>query len=121
MLEMIDIGIDNAVAFRVAGKITESDMTLVLTDAKEKIERHGNIVFLEQIDSFKGIEIAAWIEEFKYLSEVGFSNISKAAVLTDKRWLENIVGVEDKIFRNIEMKCFSTSDREAAIAFLKES
>lgn len=121
MLEMIDIGIDHSVAFRISGKVTESDMSLVLTGAKEKIERHGDIVLLEQIDSFDGIEIAAVIEEFKYLFEVGISNISKVAVLTDNKWLETIVNIEDTFFRQIKMKCFPTKERDLAVAFLKES
>jgi stage II sporulation SpoAA-like protein len=121
MLEMIDIEIDHSVAFRISGKVTESDMSLVLTEAKEKIESHGDIVLLEQIDSFDGIEIAAVIEEFKYLFEVGISNITKVAVLTDNKWLETIVNIEDTFFRHIKMKCFATKDKEAAIEFLKES
>ncbi len=121
MLEMIEIGIENAVAIRISGKITESDMALVISDAKAKIERHGNIVFLEIFDSFKGIEIAAIVEEFKYLFEVGLSNISKAAVLTDKKWIETIVNVEDKIFKNTEMKCFPIEDQDLAIEFLKQA
>ena len=70
MLEMIDIGIDNAVAFQISGKITEIDMSLIHSSAKENIERHGSVVLLEKIDSFEGIEIAAIVEEFKYLFEV---------------------------------------------------
>lgn len=121
MLEMIEIGIDNAVAFRVSGKITQSDMTLVLNNAKEKIERYGNIVIFEQLDSFKGIEIAAIIEEFKYLFDVGISNIRKAALVTDKDWLEKIISIEDKIFKKIEMKCFSIEEKASAIEFLKNA
>ena len=119
MLEMIDIDIDHAVAFRMSGKITESDMSLVLSDAKEKIEKYGNIVFLEQIDSFKGVEIAAIIDKFKYLFEVGISNITRVAVLSDKRWIEKIIGIEDKIIKSIEVKCFALEDKELAIEFLR--
>lgn len=121
MLEMIDIGIDHSVAFRIEGKVTESDMSLVLNDAKEKIERHEKIVILEQIDSFDGIEIAAVIEEFKYLFDVGVSNITRVAVLTDNKWLETMVNIEDTFFWTIKMKCFSVKDKDAAIEFLKES
>jgi len=115
MLEMIEIGIENAKAFRMAGKITKSNVSLVLSDAKAKIECHGNIVIYEEIESFKGIEIAAIVEEFKYLFEVGISNIKKAALVTDKKWLEKIVKIEDKIFKKIEMKFFSIDDKELAV------
>ena len=121
MLEMIDIGINNAVAFQISGRITESDMNMVLGNAKEKIKSNGSIVILEKIDSFEGIEIAAIVEEFKYLFEVGMSNIAKVAILTDKKWIEHIVNIEDKIFRSIEMKCFPIEEQAEAIEFLKSS
>lgn len=118
MLEMIEIGIDRSVAFRISGKVTESDMSLVLADAKEKIKRHGKIVLLEQIDSFEGIEISAVIEEFKYLFEVGISDITKVAVLSNDKWLETMINIEDTFFSHIKMKCFRIEDKDAAIAFL---
>ena len=121
MLEMIEIGIDNAVAFRMSGKITEVDMALVLSEAKDKIARHGKIVLFEQIDSFEGIEIAAIVEEFKYVLEVGLSNISKVAILTDKNRVEKIVAIEDKIFKSIKIKSFLIEDKDSAIAFLKNA
>lgn len=93
MIEMIDIRIDNTIAFQMSGKITEGDMSLVLNSAKEKIEHHGSIVLFEKIDSFNGVELAALIEEFKYLFDVGISNIDKAAILTDKKWIEHIVNI----------------------------
>jgi hypothetical protein len=121
MLEMIDIGIEQSVAFRISGKMTESDMSLVLNETKEKIKHHGDIVILEQIDSFDGIEIAAVVEEFKYLFEMGITDISRVAVLTDSKWLETMVNIEDTFFWTIKMKCFPIKDKDAAIAFLKES
>ena len=121
MLEMIDIGIEQSVAFRISGKVTERDMSLILNDAKEKIQRNGDIVILEQIDSFNGIEIAAVVEEFKYLFEMGTANVTRVAVLTDSKWLETIVNIEDTFFQTIKMKCFPIKDKDAAIAFLKAS
>ncbi|WP_271273636.1 STAS/SEC14 domain-containing protein [Aliamphritea hakodatensis] len=119
MLEMIDIGIDNAVAFRISGKITEQDMTRVLDASKEKVEHYGSIVILEKIESFHGVELAALLEEFRYLREVGMSNMRKVAIQTDKTWIEHIVRIEDKLFSGIDMQCFAMDDDTAAIEFLK--
>jgi hypothetical protein len=121
MLEMIDIGIDRAVAFRMEGKITESEMVQCLSDAKAKIERYENIVIYEEIVSFRGVEFKAIVEEFKYLVEIGFSNIARVAVVTDKKWIEKIVGIEDKIFKSTDMKAFSTEEKDNAIEFLKNA
>lgn len=121
MLEIIDIGISNALAFQVSGKITESDMNLALSHAKQKIKGNGKIVILEKINSFEGVELAAIVEEFKYIFEVGMSNITKMAILTDKKWIEHIVNIEDKIFSQIKMKCFPIEEQAAAVQFLKET
>ena len=45
MLELIDIYIDNAVAFRVSGKVTEADMSVVLERAGEKVDQYSGSVF----------------------------------------------------------------------------
>ena len=119
MMEMIDIGIDSAVAFRMHGKITKDDMSFVLSEMSRSVEQHGEITIYEQIDSFDGVEIAAIAEEFKYLVDVGFSNIAKIAILADKNWIERIVSIENQIFRNIDMKCFPLDNQDKAIAFLK--
>ena len=119
MLDVLDIGIENAIAFRIGGKITKSQMDRALLIAKEKTEKYGNIVVLEEITSFDGIEVGAIVDEFKYLIEVGMSNITKVAIVTDKNWISKIVKLDDKIFKNTEMKCFSLSEKELAIEFLK--
>ncbi|MEL0637147.1 STAS/SEC14 domain-containing protein [Marinomonas sp. TI.3.20] len=119
MLEIIEIGIDNALAFQMSGKITESDMNIVLSEAKDKIERHGQIVIYEKINSFEGVEIAAMMDEFKYIFDVGMSNILKVAILTDKKWIEQIVNFEGKIFSSIQMKCFTLEEQGQAVQYLK--
>ena len=48
MIEMIDIGIENARAFRMFGKITESDMSLVFSDVKAKTDFYDKIVIYEE-------------------------------------------------------------------------
>lgn len=49
------------------------------------------------------------------------SNIVKVAVLTDKKWIKHIVNIEDKLFRNIQLKCFPIEEQEEAIEFLKSA
>ncbi|GAB6070319.1 hypothetical protein JCM30760_14160 [Thiomicrorhabdus hydrogeniphila] len=119
MLKLIDIKIDNAVAFEVSGKITEDDMVLVFNEIKQKIQLYNQIVLFEKIDSFNGVELAAMLEKFKSLLDIGLSNIVKIAIVTDKKWLSKIVDIEDKFFRKIEMKSFSVEEQSQAVAFLK--
>lgn len=121
MLEMLDIGVEQAVAYRLAGKITEDEMKQALTAIKKKIESYGKVYLYQEIDSFSGVELDAMLEKFKFLYENGIANINRVAVVTDKQWLHKIVDLEDKIFKNIDMQCFSLKEKKQAVEFLKRA
>ncbi|MFA0810179.1 STAS/SEC14 domain-containing protein [Microbulbifer epialgicus] len=120
MLKIIDIGIPNALALKISGNLSEADVSEALLEAKKLGEQYEKITIYEEIESFDGLEFSAIIEKFKYLFEVGISNICAAAILTDKEWLKKVVNMEDKLFRGIDMKCFSLDQRKDAIHFLRE-
>ncbi|WP_020587716.1 STAS/SEC14 domain-containing protein [Desulfobacter curvatus] len=44
MIEMIDIGISDAIAYRIEGKITEEEMKAVLAAFKEKIRKNEKLI-----------------------------------------------------------------------------
>ncbi len=63
-------------------------------------------------------ESDAIVEKFKFLFDFGISHFSKLAVVTDKKWIHKIVDIEDKIFKNIDMKGFAFEEKDKAIGFL---
>lgn len=83
MLEILDIGVERAIAYRLAGKVTEKDMKLAFGIIKEKIEQYGEVYIYQEIDDFIGMEFDAMTEKFKYLFENGVSNITRIAVVTE--------------------------------------
>jgi hypothetical protein len=119
MLEIVDIEIGDAVAFRWGGKITEAEMKSVFSAFKEKIKDYGNISVYQEIESIGGVEFEAIFEELKFLKEFGLSNFRKIAIVTDKKWLQRIAEIQDKIFRKTDIQCFSTDEKNEAIEFLK--
>lgn len=119
MLEIMDIGIEKAVAYRLSGKISEDEITLVFNALKEKIESCGEVFIYQEIESFGGIELDAIIEKFKFLFDVGISNIHRIAVVTQKKWIHKIIDLEDKLFKKIDMRGFSVDEKNEAIEFLK--
>ena len=121
MLELIDIGIENSVAYRLGGKITEEEMTSILTVFKEKIEKGEKLIVYQEVVSIGGVELDAIIEKYKFFRDVGFSHFDKVAVVVHTKWLHKLVDLEDKIFRNINMKGFSVDEKDQAVEFLKNS
>ena len=121
MLELIDIGVENAVAYRFGGKITEEEMTTILTVFKEKIEKGEKLIVYQEVVSIGGVELDAIIEKYKFFRDVGFSHFDKVAVVAHTKWLHKLVDLEDKIFKSINMKGFSVDEKDQAVEFLKKT
>ena len=119
MLEMMDIGVDEAVAYRLGGKLTDAEMSQVFTALKEKIEQHGKVSIYQEIESFKGVELDGMVEKVKFFLDVGISKFDKIAVVVDWEWLQKIVDIEGKLFSKFDMRGFSMDEKDQAIAFLK--
>ena len=120
-VEMIDLGDEKIIAYRLGGKITEEEMTSVLSIFRERIDKGEELLVYQEVESIGGAEFDAMVEKFKFFKEVGFnfSHFSKIAVVTHSKWLHKIVDLEDKIFKNIDMKGFPIEEKDKAIEFLK--
>jgi hypothetical protein len=121
MLEMIDIGIEEAIAYRVGGKITEEEMTSVISIFRNKIDSDEKLIVYQEVVSFSGVEFHAMIEKFKFFIDLGISNFSKIAVVTHKKWIHKLVDLEGSLFKSIDMKGFPIEEKDKAIEFLKRT
>lgn len=121
MLEIIDIGVEKAVAYRLEGKITEEEMVSVLSIFKEKIDKGEDLILYQEVVSIGGAELDAMIEKFKFFIDFGMSHFTRIAVVTHKKWIHKLVDLEGKLFKNIDMKGFSIEQKDKAIEFLKNA
>ena len=121
MLEMLDIGIEKAIAYRVEGKITEEEMTSVISIFRNKIDSDEKLIVYQEVVSFSGVEFDAMIKKFKFFIDVGISHFSKIAVVTHKKWIHKFVDLEGKLFKSIDMKGFPIEEKDKAIEFLKSA
>lgn len=119
MLEILDIGTIEVIAYRLEGKITEEEMAQVLALFRKKISDGKKINVYQEVVSIGGVEFDAMVEKFKFFKELGFSHFGNIAVTTHKKWLHKLVDLEGKLFKNINMKGFSIEDKELALEFLR--
>lgn len=119
MLEIIDIGVEEAVAYRLGGKLTDEEMSQVFSALKEKIDQHGKVSIYQEIESFKGVELDGIFEKVKFFLDVGISKFDKIAVVVGSDWLQKIIDLEGKLFRKFDMRGFSMDEKEQAVQFLK--
>jgi len=121
MLEMIDIGFEKAVAYRVEGKITEEEMTSVFSIFKEKIDKDEKLIVYQEVVSFGGVEFDAIVEKIKFFINFGISHFSKIAIVTHKKWIHRLVDLEGKLFKNIDIKGFPIEEKDKAVEFLRNA
>ena len=121
MLEILDLGVENIIAYRLGGKITEKEMTSVLSIFRERIDKGEKLLVYQEVESIGGAEFDAIVKKFRFFKDTGFnfSSFSRVAVVTHSKWLHKIVELEDKIFRNVDIKGFSIEEKDKAIEFLK--
>ncbi|MBL0700293.1 MAG: STAS/SEC14 domain-containing protein [Desulfosarcina sp.] len=121
MLEMIDIGFEKAVAYRVKGKITEEEMTSLFSIFKEKIDKDEKLIVYQEVVSFGGVEFGAIVKKIKFFIDFGISHFSKIAIVTHKKWIHRLVDLEGKIFKNIDIKGFPIEEKDKAVEFLRNA
>ncbi len=119
MLELLSINIDKIVAYRLDGAITEDAMEDVLDAIKAEIDKHGEVCLYQEVVNLTTVEMDAIVDKLEFIKEVGLKPIKRIAFVTDKKWMQMMVKVEDKIFRNIEMKGFLLEEKDKALDFLQ--
>ncbi|MGD8251093.1 MAG: STAS/SEC14 domain-containing protein [Desulfobacterales bacterium] len=119
MLEFIDIGMANAVAYRLDGKITEEEMRSVLSLFRDKIDKGEPLLVYQEIVGLEGVEVKAMAEKLKFFRDAGLSHFSKVAVVTHRKWIHKLVDLEDRLFKHIDMRGFPFEEKAGAIDFLK--
>lgn len=120
MIEIIDIGIEDAIAYRLENKISKDEMTSLLSLFKEKIDQGKKLIVYQEIVSIGGAEFEALLEKLKFFKKVGLSHFKRVAVVTHKKWIHKIVDIEGKLFTHLDMKGFPLEAKEAAIEFLEK-
>ena len=121
MLEALAVP-DHVVAFRVSGRITGDDIdaaTAAVDAALARYDRIGLYVDAGGLDSFTA---EAFAKDLRYgLGKRGQGGrFTRSAVITDKAWLRNIARFEDRLFPQIEIRCFDEGQRGEALDWASE-
>jgi hypothetical protein len=119
MIKMIDIGLADAIAYQIEGKITEKEMKKVLAIFRKKIKKNEKLIIYQEVVSIGGVEFYAMIEKLKFFLAFGLSHFSRIAVITHKTWIHKLVNLEGKLFKSIEIRGFPKEEKDQAIEFLK--
>lgn len=119
MVEMLVMNLANTIGWRIDGRVSEAEVDEVFS-AINHLAADGDVYIYQEIINIGAIEFDAVLEKLKFLFSGGLSDIKRVAIVTDKQWLQKVVGWEDKLFKSIDIRGFSLQERDQAINFLSE-
>jgi hypothetical protein len=110
----------NRLDIELSGKLNTEEMKIALDDLENKSKDIENGKMLYEIIDFHLPSLGAIAVEFSRLpAMLGLmKKFDRAAVLTDKTWLQKISEFEGHFFPGLEIKAFDRDQRAEAEAWL---
>ena len=118
MIDIIPTSTDNLIGCKIDGKINTEDIEKLATYIEDKLLKNKKLRIYVEVTKLEGISLEALFKDLR-LGIKHFSNFDKKAIVTDKEWMKRVAAIADKLFPNIEVKCFSFAEKEKALAWAK--
>ena len=111
MIELIPTNTDNLIGCKIDGKINTEDVVRIAEYIEDKFMKNKRPRIYVEVIKLEGISLEALFEDLK-LGIKHFNDFDKKAIVTDKEWMKKVTAVGDKVFPNIEVRCFSFEVKE---------
>lgn len=119
MIEISDETAGDLFAFRISGKILQSEAHKVANMVEARIEAHGYVRCLAEITDLTGAEFGALEEELEFDLHHA-KEIKRCAIVGDREWERWLVKVVGPFFRNADVRFFEAGERAAALDWVRE-
>ncbi|MDJ0555261.1 MAG: STAS/SEC14 domain-containing protein [Microcoleaceae cyanobacterium MO_207.B10] len=118
MIEIIPIENQNIVGFNIDGKIESSDIEKVTNLVEERLKSETKLRIYVEVKNIQGISLEALWQDLKFGLR-HLKDFQKKAVVCEESWMTKLAAASNKIFTNIEVKCFSFSEKDEALEWVK--
>lgn len=111
---------DNQIDIEFDGDISPEDMDIVLTDFIAMADEIQSGKLLYKIQDFEMPSLKAIGVKFSHLPKLlkTIKSFDRAAVVTDKKWLQNVAEFESMLIPGFEIKGFDSVELDAAQEWL---
>lgn len=118
MTEIIDMGNDAVIGYKINGRINVNDISSIKRLIEDKIQRHNKLRVYVEVINLEGISFDALINDLKIAFKY-YGKFERKAVVTDKKSIHTVSHIAGRFFPGIEVKCFSFTDRDKAVEWIK--
>lgn len=122
MINPIKPPASHVVAVQLEGKITSEDVAEVISLIESGLETSPRVNLFFDMSLIEGVQPAAVLNDLAY----GIKNIGRTyrfqqvAFITDNATLEKLISWEDWLFKTVEIKCFSSEEKNQALSWIEQ-
>lgn len=116
MIQLLDDGQDDLVAFRISGHVDKRDYDIMLPALEERIKKFGKIRAYVELQEVEDYSVKALWEDIKF-DVVHANDFKRATIVGDQKWLEWAT-ILAKPFTTAELKYFNFAERDIAWAWI---
>lgn len=104
----------------ISGSIEREELAKVFSALEGPLKEWDEIRVLKRVDSFTGMELKAWIDDFKFAFNnwSHYRKIKKVALVTEKEWVSKAAELM-KVLIPGEVRVFENDEIEKARNWLK--
>ncbi len=121
MLEVLKPPAGHVVALSLDGRVNDEEMEIIVAQIDGALESNERINLLVDISKLRGLTPKALLVDFLYsISALGrMYRFMRMAAITDSPSLEKLIRLEDRIFSDVDIKSFSSEERDQAFGWVE--
>ena len=103
---------------KIDGRIEKEDIFKITEHVEKSSKTHEKLRIYVEVEKIGLIKPEALFADIQ-MALKHFKKFEKKVVVTDKEWMMKLTPVFDKLFPNIDLKCFDYSKKDEALEWVK--
>jgi len=104
---------DHIIGLEIDGWIEAEDIDRVVELIEQRLDTGERLRIYAQVNNWSGMSLSAFVKDLKF-SLQHFKDFEKEAIISDRKWLESLAVVGNKLFSSLEVKHFTLEEKDQA-------
>jgi hypothetical protein len=108
---------DHIIGLEIDGWIDAEDIQRVVDLIEPRLDKGKKLRVYAEITNWSGMSLGAFVKDLKF-SLKHIKDFDKEAIVSDKRWLEALAALGNRLFSGIEVKHFTLNEKDQALEWI---
>jgi SpoIIAA-like len=108
---------DHIIGLNIDGWIDTEDIERITELIEPRLKQGEKLRIYAEVNNWSGMSLGAFIKDLRF-SLQHLKDFDKEAIVSDRKWLENLAAVTNTLFSSIEVKHFLPDEKDKALEWL---